>query len=202
MNEIALPEYLPTGIPAELLNRRPDVRASEMALIEATAKAGVALANMYPRLAITASGGVNAFKAAEWFTMPASLFGVVAGNLTQPLFQRRQLKTQKEVAGIEREEAVLRFRQTTLIAVGEVTDALVKIEKQKLEKEIVTQQVETLNAAIKNAGLLFKSGLADYLEVITAQRSLLQAELELSDIKRNHLAAIADLYRALGGGWK
>jgi outer membrane protein, multidrug efflux system len=202
LKDIEVPENLPTGVPAEILSRRPDVRASEMALVAANAQVGVAQANMYPTLAITASGGVNAFKAAEWFTMPASLFGLAAGSLTQPVFQRRQLKTQKEVAEIQREQAVLQFRQTTLNAVGEVADALVRLDKLKLQKEIVAQQVETLHGAIKNAELLFKSGLADYLEVITAQGSLLRAELDLSDIERNRLAAMADLYRALGGGWK
>jgi NodT family efflux transporter outer membrane factor (OMF) lipoprotein len=94
LNAVVLRDSLPTGIPAAMISRRPDVREGEMALVAANANAGVAQASMYPSLTITASGGANAFKASQWFTLPASLFGTVAGGITQPLFQRRQLKTQ------------------------------------------------------------------------------------------------------------
>jgi multidrug efflux system outer membrane protein len=195
-------ETLPTGIPAAMISRRPDVRSEELALVAANAQVGVAQANMYPTLSITANGGLNSFKASNWFSMPASLFGTVAGGLAQPVFQRRALKTQLEVAQIQREEAVIRFRQSALVAVGEVTDALVKLDKLKTQQQIADNQVNTLHLAVQQAKMLFSSGMANYLEVITAQSRTLQAELSQVDIDRQQLSAMVDLYRSLGGGWK
>jgi NodT family efflux transporter outer membrane factor (OMF) lipoprotein len=197
-----LSNKLSAGIPAAIVSRRPDVRASEMALIAANAEVGVAQAYMYPTLNIVAGGGINTFLANNWFTIPASLFGSVAGSLTQPVFQRKQIRTNIEVAKIRREQAVLQFRQSVLQAVTEVSDALIRGEKLTQISEISTQRVDTLRKAIGNAQLLFKSGLANYLEVITAQENFLQAELNLELVKRQQFDAVIELYRALGGGWK
>ena len=112
------------------------------------------------------------------------------------------MKTQYKVAKIQREQAVLQFRQSVLNAVGEVTNALVQTEKLQQQKQIATGQVDTLKNAIKNAQLLFKSDMANYLEVITAQTNALQAELNLASIQRQQLGAVVELYRSLGGGWK
>lgn len=202
IDQVKFPETLTTGVPTTILNRRPDIRRSELALDVANANVGIAKANMYPALTITASGGINSFKASNWFNIPASLFGAAAGGLTQPLFQRNQLKTQYEVSKVERERTVIEFRQSVLYAVGEVSDALVKIEKLKEQQTIAATRVKILEQAISNSNLLFQSGLANYLEVITAQSNVLQSELELVAIKRAQLAANVDLYRSLGGGWK
>lgn len=197
-----LNEMVSTGVPAALISNRPDVKAGEMALVAANARVGAAQGSMYPSLNITASGGANAFKADKWFDLPSSLFGTVAGGLTQPLFQRRELKTQLEVAKVEREEAVIRFRQLALDAIGEVANALVKLDKLKTQQEIATAQVNTTHLATQHAQLLFKSGMANYLEVITAQGRSLEAELTQADITRQQLSASVELYRSLGGGWK
>ncbi|WP_254562260.1 TolC family protein [Dyadobacter diqingensis] len=202
IDQVKFPETLTTGVPTTILNRRPDIRRSELALDVANANVGIAKANMYPALTITASGGINSLKASNWFNIPASLFGAAAGGLTQPLFQRNQLKTQYEVSKVERERTVIEFRQSVLYAVGEVSDALVKIEKLKEQQAIAATRVKILEQAIANSNLLFQSGLANYLEVITAQSNVLQSELELVAIKRAQLAANVDLYRSLGGGWK
>jgi NodT family efflux transporter outer membrane factor (OMF) lipoprotein len=193
---------LATGVPAGIVSHRPDVKATEYELQAANARVGVAKASMYPALNITAAGGVNSFQANNWFNMPASLFGMVAGSLAQPLLQGRRLKTQYEVAKIDREKAVIAFRQQVLVAVGEVSDALVRVEKLKEEREFATARVANLQRATNNADLLFKSGMANYLEVITAQSNVLQSELELAAVKRDQLNAVAQLYRALGGGWQ
>src|SRR5690606_11998709 len=129
-----------------------------------------------PALTLTGTGGLNSYKAAKWFDIN-SLFGTVAGGLTQPVFQRRQLKTQLEVAKIQREEAAIRFRQQALNAIGEVSNALVRLDKLQAQRQIATSQVETLEVAIQQARMLFRSGLANYLEVITAQSNALQAQL-------------------------
>lgn len=202
LEAMEVPENLPSGFPSAIISRRPDVRTAELSLNIANARVGISKANMYPTLSITASGGVNAFKASNWFNMPASLFGTVAGSLVQPLLNKRQLKTQYEVAKIEREKTVLQFRQTVLYAVGDVSDAMVRLEKLKEQYAIAAGRVSTLQHATGNAHLLFESGMANYLEVITAQGNVLQSELQIAALKRDRLAAVVDLYRSLGGGWK
>lgn len=202
LDQVSFPKTLSAGVPTAMLNRRPDIRRMELALDVANANVGIAKASMYPSLVITASGGINSFKASNWFSIPASLFGLASGGITQPLFQRNLLKTQFEVSKVERERTVIQFRQSVLYAVGEVSDALVKIEKLKEQEDIAAIRVKTLEQAITNSNLLFQSGMANYLEVITAQSNVLQSELELVAIKRAQLGANVDLYRSLGGGWK
>ncbi|WP_214070332.1 efflux transporter outer membrane subunit [Mucilaginibacter sp. dw_454] len=202
LNEVTFADNLPAGLPSALVSRRPDVKSSELALAVANANVGINQAEMYPALRITAQGGVNSFKASNWFNVPASLFGIVAGSLVTPLLDHKELKTNFEVAKINREKTVIQFRQTVLNAVGEVSDALVKIDKLKEQQNIAAQRVNTLQQATSNANQLFKNGLANYLEVITAQSNVLQSELELASIKTEHLQAVAELYRSLGGGWR
>lgn len=202
IREVTFTDQLSAGVPSSLLQNRPDVKARELDLIIANANTGIAKANMYPSLSITASGGINSFKASNWFNIPASLFTAAAGGITQPLFQRKQLKTQYELSKVEREKAVIQFRQSVLTAVGEVSDALVKTDKLKEQKSIAVIRVNTLQQATSNANLLFKNGMADYLEVITAQSNVLQAELELAVLNKEKLDAGIELYRSLGGGWK
>jgi multidrug efflux system outer membrane protein len=195
-------DNLPSGLPSAIVSRRPDVKTAELALNIANAQVGIAKANMYPSLTISASGGVNSFRASNWFNIPASLFGTVAGGITQPIFNRKRLKTQYEVAKVDREKTVLQFRQSVLNAVGEVSDALVTIQKLKEQQIVAANRVTTLQQATGNANLLFRNGMATYLEVITAQGNVLQSELELASIKRAQLSAVSDLYRSLGGGWR
>ncbi|APA00739.1 TolC family protein [Flavobacterium commune] len=191
-----------TGIPSSLVSRRPDVKSAELALKVANANVGITKADLYPALRITAQGGVNSFETSNWFNIPASLFGTVAGGLTQPLLNSKKVQTQYNIAKIEREKAVLSFRQAVLVAVSEVSDALVKVEKLQQQESFLQQRVKTLQQAIKNANLLFQNGMAEYLEVLSAQANLLQSELELANIKREQLSANTELYRALGGGWR
>jgi len=200
--EFSAPDNLSTGLPASMVSRRPDVRSNEMALIAANAQVGVAQANMYPTLNITAGTGLESFKASNWFSIPNSIFGLAAGTIAQPIFKRKELRTEFEVAKLQREEAVIQFRQSVLFAVGEVSDALIQLDKLKQQQQIAVGQVDTLQHAIFNARLLFKSDLANYLEVITAQANALQAELNLASIQRQQLSAMVELYRSLGGGWK
>ena len=202
LDDIVLQEDLPVGLPAAILSHRPDVRAAEMALVAANANVGVAQADFYPSFTVSATGGLNAFQASKWFTMPASLFGTGIAAIAQPVLQHRQIKTNFEVAKVRRDEAVIIFRQSVLNATGEVSNALVQVDKLYTQQQIASQQVDTLHKAIFNAELLFRSGLADYLEVITAQSNLLNAELNLATIQRRRLSAKIELYRALGGGWQ
>ena len=202
LDKISVRTEISAGIPSEMVALRPDVKASEFALSVANARVGVSKANLYPTLSITANGGLNSLKASNWFNIPASLFGTVTGGITQPIFQRKQLKTEFEVAKIDREKAVLEFRQSVLNAVAEVSDELIRVEKLKSQYAIANSRAATLQKAVKNADMLFKNGMANYLEVITAQSNLLQSELDLATLKTAQLNADVELYRALGGGWK
>ncbi|MGV3602967.1 MAG: efflux transporter outer membrane subunit [Dyadobacter fermentans] len=201
LTEIAIPEDLNAGFPSALLSRRPDVKSAELALNIANANVGAAQASLYPSLVITASGGMNALKASNWFNIPASLFGLVAGGITQPVFQRGQLKANLEIAKIECEKTVIAFRQLVVNAVGEVSDELTRIDKLKTQYDVAAQRTRVLQTASQNANLLFTRGMANYLEVITAQDNLLASELELAGIKTRQLHAVVGLYRSLGGGW-
>lgn len=202
LNDIPLPATVAAGLPVAMVSRRPDVRTTEMALVMANAQVGVAQANMYPALSITAGGGLESFKASNWFNIPGSLFGLAAGTIMQPVFRQKELKTRFEIAKLEREQAVIQFRQSVLLATGEVSNALVQVEKLKEQRVLAVNQVDTLKEAVGNAQLLFKSDMANYLEVLTAQTTALQAELNLAAIQRSQLGAVVELYRSLGGGWK
>lgn len=190
------------GIPSSIVSRRPDVKSAELALKNANANVGITKADLYPALRITAQGGLNSFETSNWFNIPASLFGTALGGLTQPLLNNKKLKTQYNIAVAEREKAVLYFRQSVLVAVSEVSDALVKTEKLQQQEFFLQERVKTLHQAIKNSKMLFQNGMAEYLEVLSAQANLLQSELELANIKREQLTANTELYRALGGGWR
>jgi NodT family efflux transporter outer membrane factor (OMF) lipoprotein len=195
-------DTLSAGLPVAMLSRRPDVRSSEMELVYANAQAGIAQANMYPAVNLTAGVGLESFKASNWFSIPNSLFGLATGTILQPVFRRRELKTQFEIAKLQREQAVIQFRRSVLTATTEVSNALVQIEKLKEQEGIARAQTDTLKSAVSNAEYLFKSDMANYLEVITAQQNALQAQLNFASIERQLLDAEVELYRALGGGWK
>jgi len=102
---------------------------------------------------------------------------------------------------VDREKAVTQFKQSVLTAVGEVSDALGRIANLKAQQAVAFNRVSTLQHAITNANSLFRNGMANYLEVITAQSNVLQSELELASIKKGQLSAEVELYRSLGGGW-
>lgn len=191
---------LPAGIPAELLQRRPDVKQAELSLMAANANVGIAKASLYPKLSITAQSGLNSFTASNWFNLPASLFNTFAGNLTQPVLQGRQLKTQYKNALLEQEKSTASFKQSVLKAVAEVSDALAITKGNTSRYEIALKRYQQLEKATHDAQLLFKSGLANYLEVITAQNNLLQSQIELTGINGESLKNKVDLYKALGGG--
>ncbi|WP_306350178.1 TolC family protein [Flavobacterium sp. '19STA2R22 D10 B1'] len=198
--EVEFTSVFPSGIPASLLSRRPDVKASEYAVMSANAKTGLAKATMYPTLSISPSIGATSFEFDTWFDFPGSITKTLAANLIQPIFKKRSLRTAYEVAAIEQEKAVIQFKQSFIVAVGEVSDAMSKLKYAEERMELVRQKSISLEKATTNAMLLYKSGMANYLEVITAQNNALQNDLEVINIKLEQLNASTDLYRALGGG--
>jgi len=202
IDAIQAQDDLAAGVPSSLLSRRPDVKSAELELRAANARVGIADANRYPALNITAAGGLNSYESNNWFSTPASLFGTIAGSITQPILNNKRLKARYEIAKIDREKAVIQFRQSVLVAAGEVADALVRIDKLKDQYTAADSRATVLLTAVKNSDMLFKNGMAGYLEVIIAQSNLLQSQIELVSLKRARLEAEVELYRALGGGWK
>ncbi|MCL7987366.1 efflux transporter outer membrane subunit [Sphingobacterium sp. lm-10] len=195
-NEISL------GTPVEVIRNRPDIRSAELQLIAANANANVQQAMRYPALTIGGTLGVNAMLPKNWFNIPGALLGGIGGDLTAPIFQNRQLKTQYEIARLERDQAEIGLQQTVLEAIGEVSDAVITVGKQREQLEFAQQRVSNSALAVRNAGLLFKGGYASYLEVITAQSNALDSDLALVELRQQYLASYIDLYRSLGGGWQ
>ncbi|WP_166334376.1 efflux transporter outer membrane subunit [Sphingobacterium chungjuense] len=190
------------GTPVEVIRNRPDIRSAELQLISANANANVQQAMRYPALTIGGTLGVNAMLPKNWFNIPGALLGGIAGDITAPIFQNRQLKTQYEIARLERDQAEIGLQQKVLEAVGEVSDAVITVGKQREQLEFAEQRVSNSALAVRNAGLLFKSGYASYLEVITAQSNALDSDLALVELRQQYLASYIDLYRSLGGGWR
>lgn len=190
------------GVPLQLLANRPDVREAELALRAANAEVGVAQAYRYPALTLSASGGINAMLPQNWFNIPGALFGGIISGIAQPVFSGRRLKTRHEIAKLERDKTEIGFQQTVMEAAHEVSNALVMIDKLNQQYTIAERRVTTAQLGVKNANLLFKSGEATYLEVITAQSNALNSELNLVSVKQQQLNAKVALYKALGGGWK
>nr|WP_294782352.1 TolC family protein [uncultured Flavobacterium sp.] len=196
----AISVVFPTGIPVSLLSRRPDVKASEYAVMSATAKTGLAKATMYPTLSLNPSIGINSFEFDTWFNFPGSVTKNIAANLAQPIFRKKALRTAYEVAVLEQEKAVVQFKQSFITAVGEVNDAMSRLKYADERIVLAEEKAASLDKSTADASLLYKSGMANYLEVITAQNSSLQNDLDVVTIKLEKLNAAINLYRALGGG--
>lgn len=190
----------PTGIPVSLLSRRPDVKASEYSVMSATAKTGLSKAAMYPTLSLNPSIGINSFEFDTWFNFPGSVTKNIAANLAQPIFRKKALRTAYEIAALEQEKAVVQFKQSFITAVGEVNDAMSRLKYADERIILAKEKAASLDKATSDASLLYKSGMANYLEVIAAQNSSLQNDLDVVTIKLEKLNAAINLYRALGGG--
>ena len=191
---------LSEGLPAQLLSRRPDLKMAEFNVISLNSKTGLAKAAMYPSISLSPQIGVNSNKFSSWFDIPGSITKAVAANLAAPIFQKKQLKTAYETALIEQEKAAINFKQSVMTAVGEVSDAMAKTQGSSERLQLLDQRTAILDKGIGDALKLYKSGMATYLEVITAQNNKLQNDLEAINVTLERLNAEVDLYRALGGG--
>lgn len=189
-------------IPLYLVQNRPDVLVSEYKLIAANANVGVAQSYRFPNIHINLSGGTDGMLAKNWFSIPGSLFGDFVGGITQPLFNKRKLKTDYEVAKLERDISEIDFQKSVYNAITETRNARISIQQIREQLAIANEQVRVAQKAVQSAAMLFKAGFATYLEVITAQSEELDSELNLASLKADLLSARVQLYRALGGGWK
>ena len=192
---------LETGYPSQLLSNRPDVIAAEYSLVNAFELTNVARSSFYPSLTLNANGGFQSLELDKLFNIN-SLFATVVGGLTQPIFNSRKIKTQYEVSQAQQEQALLQFKYALLNAAKEVSDAMFSIEAASEKIEVKEKENDAYNLATNYSEELLDNGLANYLEVLTAQERALSSSLDLVAAKNNRLQAIVNLYEALGGGWR
>lgn len=190
------------GYPASLLASRPDIKAAELSLRASNARVGIQQAAMYPAINISAEGGLSSLTSSNWFSIPASLFGSLAGGITQPIFNKGRLKAQYEQAQIEREKEVIRFRQAVLDGYAQVSNALKNKEEVEKQFIFVKSREKVLEEGITSTQLLYMAGTVNYLDIITVQSAYLQSSLQRVQLYTDKALADIELYYALGGGWQ
>jgi outer membrane protein, multidrug efflux system len=200
LTEQVLPPAVPPGLPSDLLQRRPDVVQAEQNLAAATARIGIAKADRFPKLSITGILGAASPQLSR-LVADETAFGVAGPSLTGPLLNAQILGFQQEANEAQARQAIAQYEQSILVAFREVEDALVAVRTAREQREAQVQQVEALRSALRLANIRYKGGLANYLDVLIAQRNLFEAELALTGTHRLHLVSVVLLYKALGGGW-
>ena len=200
LTEQTMPPIVPAGLPSELLQRRPDVIQAEQGLAAATARIGMAKADRFPKLSITGILGIASPQLSR-LVANETFFGAAGPSLAGPLFNAQILGFQQKASEAQSRQALAQYEQTILTAFREVEDALVGVSTAREQAAAQERQVNALQSALRLANLRYKGGLANYLDVLIAQRSLFDAELSLAATRRLHLVSIVQLYKALGGGW-
>jgi multidrug efflux system outer membrane protein len=195
------PQDLPTGLPSQLLERRPDIQQAEATLIAANAQIAVARAQFFPNLSISGSGGVGGDSLSSIFD-PAgkTIYGL--GTLTQPLFEGGKLRGQLQLSQQTKEEMVLNYQKTIAGAFRDVSNALIALNKERAYREQQEKLVESAKDATRLARIRYEGGSTGYLEVLTTDSNLFAAELNLVNAQQGEALALVQLYGALGGGWQ
>jgi multidrug efflux system outer membrane protein len=191
---------LNVGIPSQLLQNRPDIRQAELELSACGLDVKVARARFYPSLTITGGVGVEAFNPRYLFFTPQSLVGGVAGNIVAPLINRAAIKADYMSANAKQLQAVINYQRVVLNAFTEVINRVSMVENYGKSIEIKKQQLEALVASVDVASLLFQNARTEYLDVLFAQRDLMDARMVLIETKRMQVTAVVNTYQALGGG--
>jgi multidrug efflux system outer membrane protein len=195
------PQDIPIGLPSQLLERRPDIEQAEATLIAANAQIGVARAQFFPNLSISASGGVGGDSLSNIFD-PAgkTIYGI--GSLAQPLFEGGKLRGQLQLSQETKDEMVINYQKTIAGALRDVSNALIALNKQRAYREQQEKLVEAAKDATRLARLRYQGGSAGYLEVLTTDSNLYAAQLNLVNAQQGEALALVQLYSALGGGWQ
>lgn len=199
IGEQRFPTELAAGVPLQLLQRRPDVRQSEAALAQAFYATNAARAAFYPSITLSGSAGwTNAAGAA--ITNPGQWLFTAVGSLVQPLFNRGKNIANLRIAKAQQEEALLSFRQSLLDAGTDVNNALIQWQTARQRQQIDQQQILSLESTVRSSELLMQYSSQNYLEVLTARQTLLQAELTAVSDRFDEIQGVINLYHALGGG--
>ena len=200
LTETLAPLAIPAGLPASLLDRRPDVRQAEQDLHAAMARIGVAKGALMPTITLTGQYGTQSEDVSNLFKKSTEIYQVF-GGFSIPLFTGGQVGKQVDVARARTEQARYRYEQTVLLALQDVNDALVGVRATRDVTAAQERQTGALRAAYRLADQRYQNGISNYLDVLDAQRNLFAAELSLAGTQRQQLVAAVQLYKALGGGW-
>jgi len=196
-----IPVALPVGLPSQLLERRPDIQQAEAQLMSANANIGVARAQFFPQLTISASGGLGGDSLASIFkTGSETVYGI--GTLTQAIFAGGKLRGQLNLSEETKKEMVLNYQKTIVTAFRDVSNALIAASKSRGYREQQEKLVEAAQDATRLARLRYEAGATAYLEVLTTDTNLFTAQLSLAIAKQNEALSLVQLYSALGGGWQ
>ena len=201
MYEQPVAPTVPAGLPSALLERRPDLRQAEQQLVAANASVGVAKAEFFPKLSLTALFGAASPELSA-FTGGGATVWAVAGMITGPLFNYGRTTGQYKASIAQAEQAQLRYQQAVLSALREVSDSLTALGKLGEAETGQATAVKGLEDAVVHATDRYRQGLASYYEVLEAQQQLYPAQNTLAQIRASRLVSYAQLYKALGGGWK
>ena len=194
-----LPQELAVGVPVQMLSNRPDVRSAEYSLMQSFYATNAARSALYPSITLSGSaGGTNNAGIKEM--NPGKLLLSAAGSLLQPIFNAGANRANLKIAKAQQEEAKLSFRQTLLNAGAEVNNALTQCQSARAKTDLRAKQIEALTRAVESTELLMEHSSTTYLEVLTAQQSLLSAQLSQITDRFDEIQGIVNLYQALGGG--
>jgi outer membrane protein, multidrug efflux system len=192
---------VPAGLPSSLLERRPDIREAEAQLIAANAQIGVAKADYFPQINLTATGGYQSSALTSLFTGPAGLWSF-GGSLVQPIFEGGRIRSNVRFTEARQQEAALVYQQTIQQAFRGVSDALVGYSKDREFREQQEQLTFSAQDAARLSETRYRGGATSYLEVLTNETNYFDAELGLAQAQLNELVALVRIYRNLGGGWQ
>ena len=197
----ARPPTVPVGLPSELLRRRPDVRRAERQLAAATADIGVQTAELFPKLSLTGTAGLQSFSASDWLT-GGSRYRSVGPTVTWRIFDFGRIHAQIKAADARQEQAFDTYQQAVLAAFQDVEDALVAYANEQTRYKALNDSVVANRRSLEIANALYTTGNGDFLNVLDSQRSLFGAEDQLVDGQRTMTENLVNLYKALGGGWE
>jgi outer membrane protein, multidrug efflux system len=200
LTETLAPLAIPAGLPASLIERRPDVRQAEQELHAAMARIGVAEGALMPTITLTGQYGTQSQDFSNLFKSSTEIYQLF-GGISIPIFTGGQVGKQVDAARARAAQARYGYEQTVLLALAEVNDALVGVRATRDVTAAQARQAEALRSAYHLADRRYENGISSYLEVLDAQRNLFAAELALAQAERQQLAAAVQLYKALGGGW-
>ena len=198
--EQIVPPDIPVGLPSDLLERRPDILAAEQQLRSANAQIGVATANYFPRIGLTAFLGRASSPLSELSSGQATVWSI-AGNLAGPIYQGGALKAQKRLSEASWQETKLRYEQTIQTAFQDVSDALISRERYEDVRAGQARAVQAYQDSVTVSLQRYLAGRASYFEVLDAQQQLFPAENALALTELNRRTVTVQLYKALGGGW-
>jgi NodT family efflux transporter outer membrane factor (OMF) lipoprotein len=197
----AAPPAVPVGLPSDLIHRRPDIQQAERQLAAATARIGVATADLFPQFSLTGDIGLESIYASDWFTAGSRYWS--AGPMVQwRIFDAGRIRANIHLQTARQEEALAGYEQAVLAAFEDVENALTAYAHEQVRRQSLARAVQADEQAVRLAEQLYRNGLADFLRVLESQRSLYQSQDALIESDQAVSSNLIALYKALGGGWE